>query len=101
MAKKRVFKVGKGGSYERYIMLTLRTMYAAGLTRFMVGELCSWAGLRRSSAMLSILHRLVERGWLSVEAAELRDGRRCEIFILQSAVWFGSSFTGKVRDDVT
>jgi len=71
-------------------MDTLRTMYEAEIEYFTLKEFCSWAGLPRSVTMTEILDRLVQRGWLAVEAQELRTGRKGKVFSLKSAVWFGA-----------
>lgn len=89
------YPVGKGDNYERYVMLTLRTMYEADVMKFTVRELASWGGLQPSRSMYETLEKLVKRGWLSLEPQELRSGRRAAVYNLSSAVWFGSSAKGK------
>lgn len=89
MDKKRKFVHGKGKNWERYGMETLQTMYAAGVEYFTIAEFCSWSGLSRSATVVQFLQALVLRGWLSVEADELRSGRSGKTFSLKSAVWFG------------
>lgn len=90
-ANPKRYKVGRGGAYERYLMDTLRVMYEAQIEYFTVREFCSWAGLPRSVTMTEILDALVKRGWLSVEAQELRTGRKGKVYSLKSAVWFGAA----------
>ena len=85
------YKVGKGKSWEKYCMEVLQTMYEAGIDYFSLNEFASWAGLPYSSAMREFLAKLVQRGWITVEPAELRDkaNRRQRVYRLISAVWFG------------
>jgi len=89
------YRVGKGENYERYVMLTLRTMYEAEVTHFTVRELASWGGLAVNTSMRNTLARLLKRGWISIEPQELRDGHRAVVYNLSSSVWFGSSAKGK------
>jgi len=84
------FPAGKGQNYEKYVMLTLRTMYEAEVTTFSARELASWGGLQVTNSMRNVLAQLVKWGWLSIEPQELRDGHRATIFNLSSCVWFGS-----------
>ena len=85
------YAVGKGVSYERYVMLTLRTMYEADVVKFTVKDVASWGGLPVTNSMRTVLDSLVKRGWLAVEPQELREGRRERVFNLSSCVWFGAS----------
>jgi DNA-binding PadR family transcriptional regulator len=89
------YRVGKGKSYEKYVMMTLRTMYEAEVMRFTVKELASWGGLPVTQSMRDTLDALVKRGWLGVEPQELREGRRATVYTLSSCVWFGSQAKGK------
>jgi len=84
------YPVGKGENYERYVMTVLRVMYEAGVTKFTAKDVASWGGLALTQSMRVTLDRLVTRGWLSVEPAELRSGRHKVVYNLASAVWFGS-----------
>jgi len=84
------YSVGKGVNYERYVMLTLRTMYEAEVMKFTAKDVASWGGLPVTSSIRNVLDKLVKRGWLSVEPKELRSGRSVTVYNLSSAVWFGS-----------
>jgi len=84
------YPVGKGANYEKYVMMTLRTMYEADVVKFTVKDVASWGGLPVTTSMRDILDQLVKRGWLGVEPQELREGRRAVVYNLSSCVWFGS-----------
>lgn len=82
------YPVGKGVNYEKYVMMTLRTMYEADVVKFTAKDVASWGGLPVTKSMRDILTSLVKRGWLGVEAQELREGRRVVTYNLASCVWF-------------
>jgi DNA-binding PadR family transcriptional regulator len=84
------YAAGKGVNYQKYVMLTLKTMYEAGVVHFTASEACSWAGIPRNGSFIKILDQLVSRGWLGVEPAELREGRSAKTYTMQSAIWFGA-----------
>lgn len=88
------YKVGKGANYERYVLLTLRTMYEADVVYFTVAEVCSWGGIPVNGAVRHVLDQMVKRGWLSIEPRELRRNSHATTYYMGSAVWFGAG-TGK------
>lgn len=85
------YPAGKGVNYEKYVMMTLRTMYEAEVVKFSAKDVASWGGLPVTNSMRGILDSLVKRGWLAVEPQELREGKRATVYNLSSCVWFGGA----------